>query len=32
LFADVFRDEGDGGRWDVFPNGREFLFVKTAGL
>jgi Tol biopolymer transport system component len=31
LFSDKDRTvDGDGGRWDVFPNGREFLFVKVA--
>jgi serine/threonine protein kinase len=31
LFTDNNRGaDGDGGRWDVFPNGREFLFAKAA--
>ena len=31
LFTDNNRTaDGDGGRWDVFPNGREFLFAKAA--
>ena len=28
LFADIYSNEGDGQTFDVFPNGREFLFLK----
>ena len=28
LFADVYSKEGEGQGWDVFPNGRDFIFLK----
>src|SRR5204863_8845522 len=28
LFADVYTKEGDGQGWDVFPNGKQFVFLK----
>ena len=28
LFADIYSKDGDGQTFDVFPNGREFLFLK----
>jgi len=28
LFADIYSNEGGGQTFDVFPNGREFLFLK----
>jgi Tol biopolymer transport system component len=28
LFADRYVKEGEGQGWDVFPNGKEFLFLK----
>jgi len=28
LFADTYVKEGEGQGWDVFPNGKEFIFLK----
>ena len=28
LFADRYVKEGEGQGWDIFPNGKEFVFVK----
>ncbi len=28
LFSDVYIQEGEGQGWDVFPNGKEFVFLK----
>ena len=28
LFADIYNKEGEGQGWDVFPDGRKFVFLK----
>jgi len=28
LFSDVYVREGEGQGWDIFPNGKEFVFLK----
>jgi Tol biopolymer transport system component len=28
LFADIYNKEGEGQGWDIFPNGKQFVFLK----
>ena len=28
LFADLYNKEGEGQGWDIFPNGKQFVFLK----
>ena len=28
LFADIYTKEGDGQGWDIFPNGKQFVFLR----
>ncbi len=30
LFPDIYMKEGEGQGWDIFPNGKEFVFLKGA--